>query len=335
MRSALIAFAVVAALGVAAFALLGSESAPPTAAKLSVATKPAAEPVPTADDSPDEIIIKLPVNEAAQRELKYLPQDAALADAPASPMIEKPIPPPGQGSLEEVMPLTSIEEHGMFINPQLSPDGLQVLMTRPGEGGLYLMSISGGEAVLIADANGFNARWTADGRIAVDGEGDMVNIYGPDGLLEEARYEPKPAYSNDDTIYVRPSPGEAGVPITSGDDRYYAPVVSPDGSKIVYSGLYTGLYLANADGSGRPIYLGPGNNPVWTPDADGVIFDHTTDDGHVLIDGRIMYGGADGSERTELTPSGSFLAQRPSIGSGGRVLFESGGVIHSGFLRRP
>jgi Tol biopolymer transport system component len=59
---------------------------------------------------------------------------------------------------------------------------------------------------------------------------------------------------------------------------------SPDGTRIVYVALFQGLYVVNADGTGKRSIAGPGAGcpVVWSPDGSAIAYaaghpDGTTD----------------------------------------------------------
>jgi len=281
---------------------------------------------------PKDIVIEIPVEE-----VRYLPDRVAVPEQDVSVAATGAEFTSGNRRITNIRQLTSVQQDGMFISPRFSPDGLQMLITRPGFDGIYVVPTGGGEPVAIADGNAFNATWTPGGKIqAIDSEGNR-RLYAPDGTLEST--EPydrtrEPVYADNDTVYVRSAPDHPALPLTSTDDRYMAPVLSPDGNYVTYCGLYTGVYLAPVDGSAPPRFLGEGNHPVWLPDSSGVVFDYTRDDGHNLIAGDIYYADVNGRERTNLTPGVERILQSPSVGpGGGSIAFESNGEIFVGEMQ--
>lgn len=299
---------------------------PPETSAVSVAGAPAAAPTPDGT----KVDVKIP-------EMKYLPANVTLAADRTSAMLTPPNMKTGKGKLTGVRALTDRDRDGLFIAPRISPDGLQVIVTRPGFQGIYLLPANGGAAQFLADGNAFHAKWTADGKVEVKGEDGMIRTYGTDGTLESTRpADPSAelAYGDNDTIYVRPKPGEAAAPLTTNDDRYFNPVLSPDGSTVIYQGLHSGLYMAAADGSGKPVYLGNGGSPTWTADSTGVVFAVTSDDGHHLTEGDIYYVNRDATERTNLTEGDRLIGQSPTIGPDGRtVVFEAEGTLYTGTIQ--
>lgn len=291
-------------------------------------------------DAKDEIVLERGPAEVEVGELRYLPEaielsgDALAGDAA---MLHALGLREGNRRLGRVRQLTDPAIHGHFLAPRLSPDGLQVMLTRPGFDGVYVMPVAGGEPVLVAEENSFRARWTADGKIEVRDEEGMVRVYSPDGTLERtAPWDPtgERAYSQDDTIFARASDGAAAAPITGNNDRYFNPVPSPDGRYVAYQGLHSGIYVARADGSERPRFLGEGNHPVWAPDSGRLLYDITRDDGHALTTGDLYLVDLNASERSNLTRGQGGIAQVPSMSpDGSTVAYESEGGIFVGSVQ--
>ncbi|MBI1292976.1 hypothetical protein GC173_17330 [bacterium] len=266
-------------------------------------------------------------------EYKYLPQNVSLEQNKVSPMLKMPTLISSAKRISGVRPLTDKSRQGEFLNPKWSPDGLQMIASRPGYNGLYVVDLNTGESRLIADGNAFNAKWNPDGTIDVKGQDGTTRTYDAEGTLLGTRpneAESGPAFAQNDVVYARSESG-GSIPITGNDDRYFNPAVSPDGKNVVFQGMLTGLYMAPADGSAAPVYIGPGSNPQWSPDSSGVVFDVTADDGHHLTEGDIFYVDTAQTERTNLTPGDSLISQMPTLDpTGTRVAFEADGVIYVG-----
>lgn len=300
-----------------------------------VVAQPAAEP---ASLEPGESII-IPIEGPDMEEMRYLPETVTLVeDGRRSAFAHSPRLTKGTRRLEGIRKISDSAINGEFLAPRVSPDGLQVILIRPAFMGAYVMSTLGGEPQRIVDGNIRDARWTPDGRIEIVGHDGTSRIYGPDGMLEEVRsteHASASVFAQDDVIFRRTSDGGSPEPLTGNEDRYFNPTPSPDGDSIVYQGLYTGLYMANADGSGEPIYLGQGTNPTWLPDGSGVVFDRTQDDGHHLIAGDLMLLERGSLELSNLTEGDeNLIGQRPAPGpDGGTIVFEAEGDIYIGSIR--
>lgn len=298
-----------------------------------------------ADDSGyaagDEIIVERMVDQQIidlfdVDELHAVPEEVGVTEARTSDALRGVTIPRGSRRFSSVRELLPADDRGGFLHPRVSPDGLQIMVTRPGYQGIYVVPADGGEPELVAPVNAWGARWTDDGRIEVTGHDGVKRVYGTDGSLEKVatvRQEDLLAFGDDDRIFARTEPGAPAAPITPNNDRYINPILSPDGTHVAYLGLESGLYVARTDGSGEPIYLGMGNNPSWTADGSGVVFDVTLDDGHYLVTGDIFYASGDFSELSNLTEGYSHVGQLPSIGPDGRtVVFEAEGSIFEGTL---
>jgi Tol biopolymer transport system component len=296
----------------------------------------ASSPTPTAAPTPSpakDPAVPAGIPEEVAKELRYLPEKVQLASRDKQSMGSMPNFISGSKRMRNVRPLTDKAKHGEFLAPKWSPDGLQVLASRPGFDGIYVIDARTGEPRRIADGNAFHAKWNAEGNVEVVGEDGLIRTYDPEGtLLSTAPKDTRsgPAFAEDDAIHIRREDGTT-MAITSGEDRFFNPVVSPDGKMMIYSGLLTGLYMAPTDGSSEPVYLGRGNNVNWMPDSSGLVFDVTADDGHHLTEGDIYFVDRGLQERTNMTPGDSHVSQSPSVDPvGGRVAFEANGEIFVG-----
>jgi Tol biopolymer transport system component len=311
----------------------GSQPTPEAIALPAVSAPQQASPAKPSNDpaEPEVIIAEIDVSE-----FRYLPERVSIQAGADNPMLRMPNMLSSARRVSNVRQLTDKERDGHFLAPRWSPDGLLMLASRIGFDGIYVVDPQTGQHRRIADGNAFRARWTPDGLIEVPGDDGLVRTYDADGTLISTApggSNSGRVYAEQDTVYVR-TPGGGSVPLTGGDDRYFNPVVSPDGSTVVFQGLLSGLYMAPADGSGEPVYIGTGNNPVWSPDSGGVYFDVTADDGHHLTEGDIYYVDRGQTERTNLTPGDNLISQAPSVSPDGSTLvFEAEGNIYVGEVR--
>ncbi len=265
----------------------------------------------------------------------FLPEaDPGYASAPRPSARKLPVA-NGTRRLGPPKAVTSKAE-GEFIAPRWSPDGLELLFSRPGYNGLYTKGVEGGKLRELTDADhvGFKSRWNPDGTITAQTNDGKVQQLGPDGTPLEA---PSPmqdldyvgAFTQDDKVYYRSAPGEPAKLISEGDDRFYGGVVSPDGRYIAYNGLHTGLYIASLDGSGRVVYLGEGHSPSWLPDGSGIVYNVSIDDGHQLLASDLYLASVDGSTISNLTQTPGQIEINPSVSPDGQwVAYEVEGVIY-------
>lgn len=230
---------------------------------------------------------------------------------------------------------------GPFIAPRWSPDGLQLMFSKPGYNGVYTMGVDGGLINQVTDREGagFKAKWGDDGNIETHANTGETQAFKSDGTpVDAAAYENDSslvgAFTKDDTVYLRKAPGEAPQAITDGDDRYYGGVLSPDGKYIAYNGLSTGLYIKPVDGSGPPVSLGEGYSPSWLPDGSGVVYNISQDDGHNITGSDLFLATPDGSTISNLTQTDDVAELNPTPSPDGtHITYEIDGVIYVAELR--
>ena len=235
--------------------------------------------------------------------------------------------------------ITSKDE-GQFLSPKWSPDGLELIFSAPGYSGLYTKGLNGGaiSQVTAKEHIGFGAKWDEDGKIKTKTTDGKAQSFEPDGTPDGSASPLEDTsivgtFTKDDTVYYRSSEGEAAVPVSQGDDRYYGGVVSPDGKYIAYNGLHTGLYVAALDGSSC-INLGEGYSPSWLPDGSGVIYNISQDDGHYLTASDLYLATIDGSVVSNLTQTPYEVEVNPTVSPDGtQVVYEVDGVIYVATLQ--
>lgn len=261
--------------------------------------------------------------------------DEAGAEAPSNRPQANLLPKAnGTARLVNSRAITTPDE-GDFMAPQWSPDGLEVMFSKAGYSGLYTKGILGGEINQITgkDSVGYGAEWTKDGKIVTktnDGERQEFNPDGSpaSGIDPINNANVTGAFNTNDTVFYRENPGEAPVPVSSGEDRYYGGVVSPDGKYIAYNGLETGIYVKPVDGSGPAVHIGEGSNPTFTPDSGALIYSVTQDDGQKLIAGDLYMSSLDGKNVSNLTQGSGEIAVKPAVSPDGqKVAYEAGGQI--------
>lgn len=231
--------------------------------------------------------------------------------------------------------VTSRQE-GNFISPKWSPDGLELLFSRPGYNGLFTKGTVDGSLTQVTDREnvGFRSKWSDRGEIETVSNSGEKQSFNPDGtpvdpVTMENDTSRVGTWTKDDTVYYRGAPGEPGVPLTQGDDRYYGGVISPDGKYVVYNGLHTGLYIQPLDSSAPPVSLGEGYSPSWLPDGSGIVYNVSQDDGHYLVGSDLYLASVDGSTISNLTQTPSEIEVNPTVSpDGSQVAYESDGVIY-------
>lgn len=134
------------------------------------------------------------------------------------------------------------------------------------------------------------------------------------------------AYQENDNIFLEI--GKKVFQITQGNGKFYLPKVSPDGLKVLYEELSTGIYISNIDGTDA-VNIGMGNNPNWSPDSRYIVYDISQDDGHVITASELFISDIRGAEKTQLTSSPNLIKSRPSFSPDGtKITFDANGAIY-------
>ncbi len=185
-----------------------------------------------------------------------------------------------------------------------------------------------------------NVQWNSDGM--------SLNLTYPDGqnltlfLTGETALAPnqiKKVWEQDGIILWQKSVEKDPYRVSGNSDSFYSPILSPDGNKVVYIGKETGLYITNLTtvdaGLAESICVGPGQNPSWLADSQGIVYDIAEKVGNSVIDGDLWYASTDGKERTNITATVNFAESNPVISSDGEnIAFCSDGAIFVGrFIR--
>lgn len=240
----------------------------------------------------------------------------------------------GTTRLAEQQPLT---DKGDYVAPTWSPVGLDVAFTKSDYSGVYVAAAADSPPRLLTEDILPNSPvvWNPDGMSLRLKESDGQSV---DFMLTGERYPENErqakVYEFDDEILLRATDGEDPRPLSGGQDRFYAPVLSPDETKVVFMGRETGIHIARID-SDKVICVGPGANPTWLPDSSGIVYDVPVSDGVSILESDLWYASADGTERTNLTNTPGLRESYPSVASDGdRVAYSNGGAIYVARLIR-
>ncbi|MGB7924484.1 MAG: hypothetical protein WCF57_14680 [Pyrinomonadaceae bacterium] len=239
--------------------------------------------------------------------------------------------------------------------PAWSPDGTQIVFNsdRSSAAEVWLMDDDGGNPTQLTNngSNGVNFVWSPDGtKIAWQNWNSTTDNYdicvvnadgtGFSNLTNDADYQDRPQWSPDSTkilyqsatsiilsetslpdVYVMNADGSGKTNLTDNPDASdFAPVWSPDGTKIAFSRGYDdpGIYVMDADGSDQ-VNLTETNYdgyPSWSPDGTKIAFSrfaNNTDMIYVMdADGSdqtpAFTGNYNGGTKAEWSPDGTGLS---------------------------
>jgi WD40-like Beta Propeller Repeat len=220
---------------------------------------------------------------------------------------------------------------GPYLALHFSPDGQDLLVTGPQLRGLQLVSVAGGAARTLSDEAeaGVHARWQRDGSISYRSARDGKRrdlVVSRAGKVRPAAARRPFAFAQDDRIYAER--GGKLAEISSGD-RFFGAVISPDGDKVVFQGLVTGLHVYSKS-TGAVVSVGPGTAPAWAPDSQRLVYEVTEDDGHDLVGSELYMYDLKADRATPLTTSDRVIERRPSFSpDGARIAFDdnTGGLF--------
>jgi Tol biopolymer transport system component len=210
---------------------------------------------------------------------------------------------------------------GGYYAPRFAPDGSQLLLTTAKHRGLYLAPLGGGAVRRLNDdpAAGVHARFRADGAIefrAARAGQTRDLIVDRQGALRSAAPADPPVRAVDQRIYVRRA--GAWLEVGSGD-RFFAPVISPDGDRVAFQGLATGIYIHQLS-TGTTIHVGPGTAPAWSPDGSRLVYELTEDDGHEIVASELHLYDVAARRDHLLTTSEGRVERRPGFSPDGREI---------------
>jgi Tol biopolymer transport system component len=208
---------------------------------------------------------------------------------------------------------------GQYVAPRFAPDGRSLLVSGERLRGHSLLALDGAVPRMLTDEEGAGlfARFLPDGRVAWRAwrAGVRRELVSDGSVVREAALgRALVAEQRDDRIWVRRLDGTLVSP--GAGDRFFAPVVSPDGARVVFSGLATGLWIFDRK-SGALTRAGAGTQPSWSPDGRRLIFERTEDDGHDILASDLWLFDAETHALARLTSTEGVVERRPAFSPDG------------------
>ncbi len=250
------------------------------------------------------------------------------ARGPTSEAAARPSVGPRLPILEERELVLVGADHEALGHPILAPDARHVLVAPTGFGALYAVDLTDPSRLTPLCASpycGFEPRFFGEGRVATRTPEQTASAipgdaYTLEGLASDARLGSGGAMARvegEDTVLVQLD--GATRTLRAGDDRFILAELAPDHRHVVVWGLARGLSIHRlADGA--RFELGPGTgHPHFDPSGRVLVFDRTSDDGHLLTSGdvyaaelgaTIVVRSVLATDRIETSPSISRVDER-------------------------
>lgn len=231
---------------------------------------------------------------------------------------------------------TALTDAGTYGELAWAPDGETLSFTGAGARGLYTVAVAGGtvqEIVAPAALAVFRHRWSDGGTVHVPprGTAGAQDVVLATGAVRDAGSSPAAWIEGDDLMV-----GGADGPrlLTRGQDRFFDPVPSPDGARVAFVGLATGIHVAEL-ATGEIRHVGPGTRPCWTPAGDMVLFERTADDGQTLVGAELWAWSVEGDTAFGLTATPDLTERYPAVSPDGTTLafVRDGAVVVAPLLR--
>ncbi len=260
---------------------------------------------------------------------------ADVVEAADAVKVAPVVPAPAAPTLTDESRLT---ESGSYMGPAWSPDGAWISFTGARHRGLYRVGADGGavETLVGADAGPWFRHGWADGplRVVRDARGSTPArelVVNTGALRDRTDVPASPVALRDDQLVLV----DGDQPLTHGEDRFFDPVVSPDGRYVAVVGLSSGIHVLDLQTRLAAAHGGRGTHPVWSPDSAWVLFERTEDDGMQVTGADLWAVFVAGARLPQaLTSTSDAQETNPSVSpSGDRVAFVRDGAVWTAALQ--
>ena len=227
---------------------------------------------------------------------------------------------------------------GDFAHPLSSRDGRLVAVTNPRLERVAVVDVESGllTEVIRGPRVGYEPRWSDNGSLGIRLPNQARHevpalARGIDGGQRKAPEHISPGRwirVIDDAVYLQTGPSRRRV--SPAGDKFYGAEMSADGTRMLFHGLTTGVYL-HEFASGRTDHLGAGTNARFGPDSSSLVFDRCEDDGDFITSCQVFLASVSSVKPSVNSITGlPNLARQPSLGPDGMLVFEVGGSVWVG-----
>lgn len=243
-----------------------------------------------------------------------------------------------------------------YAAPIWSPTGNQLVFSGAQYRGLYLVDMENAakrgfpSITTLSDAAmaGFKPVWHphADallvreaGQSDTDTPATWVGLDGSAGALSKNEQDDVMGAFQfaviDDQVCLRGRDGQTfkqPVTLSRGNDKFFAPQASPDGEKVLFEGISSGIWVVDLN-TGARTHVGLGNHPSWGPNSEKIYFD-IADDGHFqILNSDLFVYDLTANTTTQLTNTPDQREQRPAVAQDGqRIAFDVDGAVFTATL---
>ncbi len=245
-----------------------------------------------------------------------------------------------------IAPAVQIVTPDVAFHPTLSPDGSILLFSTESYSGLYSYDMNTKNVTMLDEgvAAGFEPIFAKDEKsvyyqtASIENKltlRDVRNVTLKNGKVKQLK---KPTRENIDirslagnTTYVTTNENKIVLVIDGKQTeldpvenafRYEWPSISPDGTKILFSEPYLGVYYCNLDGSGLVKVTDKGIYPCWL-DNDVVLAVESRDEGYVVTSSYLRLYDLVTERSMSLTQEGTLVAELTTAPATGDVVYST------------
>lgn len=242
------------------------------------------------------------------------------------------------------------------FHPVLSPDGNTLLFSSQDHTGLSAMNLNDKSVIVIDDAAaaGFCPVFSSDGKTVVYRTADNIDgltyrdvrsfrldsdasaqIIRPmnrsDENLNRIAGDTDYAYADYRTIKVCRNGNLVEISPLAEAHSYLWASISPDGTKLLFTEPFTGVYVCNIDGTDARRIAAKGDFAAWA-DNSIITYVDSKDDGYVIVSSRLCAYDLESGRSLVITPADVIVGE--ATAAAGKAVFSTlAGQLYSVTLK--